>query len=57
MKDGRGVSVCSKCVFFINIEFRWLGASPDFLVFHHTEEKSFGIGEVKCPFSKNLEDA
>jgi hypothetical protein len=25
---------------------------PDFLVFDHTEEKSFGIGEVKCPFSK-----
>jgi hypothetical protein len=41
-----------KCGFVVNIEFPWLGANPDFLVFDHTEEKSFSIGEVKCPFSK-----
>ena len=29
-----------------------MGASPDFLVFDSTEATSFGIGEVKCPFSK-----
>ena len=50
--EGRGINVCSKCCFVVNIEFPWLGASPDFLVFDHTEAKSFGIGEVKCPFSK-----
>ena len=49
---GQGVKVCSKCGFIVNIEFPWLGASPDFLVEDHTEQKPFGIGEVKCPFSK-----
>jgi hypothetical protein len=49
---GDGINVCSKCGFVVNTEFPWLGASPDFLVFDHTEKKPFGIGEVKCPFSK-----
>jgi hypothetical protein len=50
--ERRGINVCSKCGFVVNIEFPWLGASPDFLIFDQTEEKPFGIGEVKCPFSK-----
>ena len=50
--QGRNVDVCVNCGFVVNENFPWLGASPDFLVFDSTEAKSFGIGEVKCPFSK-----
>ena len=49
---GEDVNVCSTCGFVVNIDLPWLGASPDFLVFDPKEELSFGIGEVKCPFSK-----
>ena len=49
---GEDVNVCSTCGFAVNIDLPWLGASPDFLVFDPKEELSFGIGEVKCPFSK-----
>ena len=50
--EGLGISVCSKCGFVVNNEFPWLGASPDLLVHDPMEQKCFGIGEVKCPFSK-----
>ena len=33
--------------------YPWLGASPDFLIHDEYEDVSpFGLGEVKCPFSK-----
>ena len=33
--------------------YPWLGASPDFLIHDEYEDMSpFGLGEVKCPFSK-----
>ena len=49
---GENVNVCSTCGFVVNLDLPWLGASPDFLVYDPTEASSFGIGEVKCPFSK-----
>ncbi|XP_028398837.1 uncharacterized protein LOC114522365 [Dendronephthya gigantea] len=45
------MSACVQCGLFVNIEAPWLGASPDCLLHDHVEP-SFGIGEVKCPFSK-----
>ena len=50
--EGKNVDVCASCRFVVNLEFPWLGASPDFLVFDSTEPTLFGIGEVKCLFSK-----
>ena len=49
---GENVNVCSTCGFVVNLDLPWLGASPDFLVYDPTEASSFGIGEVKWPFSK-----
>ena len=49
---GEDVNVCSTCGLVVNIDLPWLGPSPDFLVFDPKEELSFGIGKVKCPFSK-----
>ena len=52
-KCNQAVDLCSFCGFVVNGMFPWLGASPDFLV-HDTHEVSsqFGLGEIKCPFSK-----
>ena len=58
--EGKNVDVCASCGFVVNLKFPWLGASRDFLVFDCKEPTSFGIGEVKCPFSKknlSIEDA
>ena len=52
MNDEKNVSVCANCGFVVNAKYPWLGASPDFLVIDSSEEKPFGIGEVKCPHSK-----
>ena len=47
------VDLCSFCGFVVNGMFPWLGASPDFLVHDkHEVSSQFGLGEVKCPFSK-----
>ena len=51
-KQQGNIDVCAHCGFVVNSIFPWLGASPDFLVFDGAEANSFGIGEVKCPFSK-----
>ena len=50
--QGQYVKICSQCGFIVNPVFPWLGASPDFLVNDMQETSPFGIGEVKCPFSK-----
>ena len=47
------LNVCSFCGFFVNEMYPWLGASPDFLIHDEYEDVCpFGLGEVKCPFSK-----
>jgi hypothetical protein len=51
-KQQGNIDVFAHCGFVVNSRFPWLGASPDFLVFDGAEANSFGIGEVKCPFSK-----
>lgn len=50
---GEDVDVCCTCGFVVSLNLPWLGASPDFLVFDR-KEATFGIGEVKCPFSKKV---
>jgi hypothetical protein len=51
-KQQGNIDVCTHCGFVVNSRFPWFGTSPDFLVFDGAEANSFGIGEVKCPFSK-----
>jgi hypothetical protein len=51
-KQQGNIDVFVHCGFVVNSRFPWLGASPDCLVFDGAEANSFGIGEVKCPFSK-----
>ena len=46
------MTACVQCGLIINTEAPWLGASPDCLLYDIAEPTSFGIGEVKCPFSK-----
>ena len=51
-EDGCLVTVCAQVGFVVNPEYPWLGASPDFLIGDSKEASPYGIGEVKCPFSK-----
>ena len=46
------IKACVSCGFIVNSQVPWLGASPDCLLYDPTECKPYGIGEVKCPFSK-----
>ena len=50
--EGKSIHVCTQCGFLVNLETPWLGASPDCFLFDASESKPYGIGEVKCPFSK-----
>ena len=50
--EGKPITVCAQVCFVVNPEYPWLGASPDFLICDVNEESLYGIGEVKCPFSK-----
>jgi hypothetical protein len=52
-EHNQAVNVCSFCGFVVNGMFPWLGASPDFLIHDkHEVSNPFGLGEVKCPYSK-----
>ena len=58
--NGHSIKACVECGLVINAEVPWLGGSPDCLLHDPSEDKPFGIGEVKCPFSKKditIEDA
>ena len=46
------MTVCALVGFVVNPVYPWLGASPDFLIGDCKEPSPYGIGEVKCPFSK-----
>ena len=46
------ITACVQCGLIINTEAPWLGGSPDCLLHGSAEPTSFGIGEVKCPFSE-----
>ncbi|XP_028416374.1 uncharacterized protein LOC114540378 [Dendronephthya gigantea] len=46
------IKACVSCGFIVNGQVPWLGASPDCLLYDPTECTNYGIGEVKCPFSK-----
>ena len=46
------IKACVSCGFIVNSQVPWLGASSDCLLYDPTECKPYGIGEVKCPFSK-----
>ena len=46
------MTACVQCGLIVDTEAPWLVASPDCLLCDYTEPTSFGIGEVKCPFSK-----
>ena len=50
--EGYAVTVCAQVGFVVNPVYPWLGASPDFLIGDCKEPSPYGIGEVKCPFSK-----
>ena len=50
--DGQQIKACVECGLVVNAQAPWLGASPDCLLYDPSEEKPYGIGEVKCPFSK-----
>ena len=42
------------------MKYAWLGARPDFLVVDNFKEMPFGIGEIRCPYSKkdvSIDDA
>jgi hypothetical protein len=51
-KQAYPVKICTQVGFVINPVFPWLGASPDFLIEDTKETSKYGIGEIKCPFSK-----
>ena len=51
-KNNHLIKACVSCGFILNSRVPWLGASPDCLLYDPTESKPYGIGEVKCPFSK-----
>ena len=51
-EDGCPVTMFAQVGFVVNPEYPWLGASPDFLIGDSKEASPYGIGEVKCPFSK-----
>ena len=58
--DGQCIKACVQCGLVVNAEAPWLGGSPDCFLHDPSEEKPYGIGEVKCPFSKKdmtIEDA
>ena len=47
------LNLSNVCGFFVNPNFPWVGASPDFLINDPKEQaSSLGLGEVKCPYSK-----
>ena len=50
--DGQQIKACVECGLVVNAQAPWLGASPDCLLYDPSEENPYGIGEVKCPFSK-----
>ena len=50
--EGKSIEACTQCGFLVNLEMPWLGASPDCFLFDPVESKPYGVGEVKCPFSK-----
>ncbi len=43
---------CVQCGLITNTEAPWRGASPDCFLCDYAEPTSFGIGEMKWPFSK-----
>ena len=49
---GQQIKACVECGLVVNAQAPWLGASPDCLLYDPSEEKPYGIGEVKCPSSK-----
>ena len=58
--DVQCIKACVQCGLVVNAEAPWLGGSPDCFLHDPSEEKPYGIGEVKCPFSKKdmtIEDA
>ena len=58
--DGQCIKACVQCELVVNAEAPSLGGSPDCFLHDPSEEKPYGIGEVKCPFSKKdmtIEDA
>jgi hypothetical protein len=60
LEDKQSLTACVQCGLIINTEAPWLGASPDCLLHDASETTPFGVGEVKCPFSKKemtIEDA
>ena len=50
--EGCPVTVCAQVGFVVHPVYPWLEASPDFLIGDRKEASQYGIGEVKCPFSK-----
>ena len=52
INSDKSMSACVHCGLIVNAEAPWLGASPDCLLYDSEETTPFGVGEVKCPFSK-----
>ena len=58
--DEQCIKACVQCGLVVNAEAPWLRGNPDCFLHDPSEEKPYGIGEVKCPFSKKdmtIEDA
>ena len=50
-ESGHSDLYACKSGFVISEEYPFLGASPDAAVYDPSAEKSFGLAEVKCPYS------
>ena len=49
---GQQIKAYVECGLVVNAQVPWLGANPDCLLYGPSEEKPYGIGEVKCPSYK-----